>query len=107
MLTEFDAKNIGDRIAFAVQEQMTWAYYDGPHPGDIAYEQRSAETADRILTIIRTALLSEPAVDAAMAVVEYRNRGPFSAQEWKEEIEDWHEAFSAAWDSVMGGGSSE
>jgi len=38
---------------------MTWAYYDGPHPGDIAYEQCSAETANRIIAIVREALLSE------------------------------------------------
>lgn len=62
------------------------------------------DATESILAIIREALLSEPAVDAAMQVIEYRSQEETAAQDWKEERDDWKEAVSAAWDSVMGGG---
>lgn len=67
--------------------------WDGVHTEDYL---------DDVIAIIRTALLSEPAVDAAMAVVEYRSQEATAAQDWKEERDDWKEAVTAAWDSVMG-----
>ena len=55
---------------------------------------------DRILTIIRTALLSEPAVDAAAYQMDVTFGESYSLSAARDVI-------SAAWDSVMGEGSED
>ena len=56
------------------------------------------ENVDIILTIIRTALLSEPAVDAAAYQMDVTFGESYSLSAARDVI-------SAAWDSVMGEGS--
>lgn len=107
-----DEQNAREQIA----DVAAWCLYDNEHK--TMFDPATVAT-DRIIAIVREALLSEPAVDAAMAVIEYRRLPPVTsldwedwkevcaAQEWEEERDDWHEAFSAAWDSVMGEGSED
>lgn len=60
------------------------------------------EATDHIIDIVREALLSEPAVTAAMTVIEYRSQEPLAAQDWKKERDDWKEAVTAALDAAFG-----
>lgn len=97
-----DTMSARERIRNNLQHLWDMGWFKARSGGGDAYDFQE-EWVDDIIDIIRTALLSEPAVTAAMAVIEYRSSEPWAAQDWKEQIDDWHETVTAAFDAAMGG----
>lgn len=60
------------------------------------------DATDQIIAIVREALLSEAATNAAIDVISYRSIEPYAATSEKEVTEDWHETLSAALTAAFG-----